>query len=159
MCIRDSFITAETLDRMKKVGSMPLMKISFDGIGYHNWMRNRKDAEESAMRAISLCLENGFRVKVQTNMNRRNSGCMYETVELLDSMGVDETRIIRTTEAPRWVQNAGDSCLSLQEYFDESLGLWQRYAQGEHRMDPVSYTHLDVYKRQRQRSLPASPTI
>ena len=81
------FINRETLDRMKAIGCMPLMKISFDGIGYHDWMRNRKGAEESAMRAISLCLESGFRVKVQTNMNRRNCGCMLETAEMLDSMG------------------------------------------------------------------------
>lgn len=128
------FINPEALDRMKKAGCMPLMKVSFDGIGYHNIMRNRKDAEESAIRAISLCLENGFRVKVQTNINRHNLECMDKTVEMLDAMGVDETRIIRTTEAPRWVQNAGNACLTLREYFDKALDLWQKYAKGNHRM-------------------------
>lgn len=115
------FINPEALDRMKKAGCMPLMKISFDGIGYHNIMRNRKDAEESAIRAIFLCLENGFRVKVQTNINRHNLECMDKTVEMLDAMGVDETRIIRTTEAPRWVQNAGNACLTLREYLTKRL--------------------------------------
>lgn len=129
------FINRDTLERMKALGCMPLMKISFDGIGYHDWMRNRKGAEESAIQAISLCLESGFRVKVQTNMNRRNSDCMLKTAEMFDSMGVDEMRIIRTTEAPRWVQNAGDACLTLREYFDEALGLWQKYSQGDHGMD------------------------
>ena len=110
------FLNRETLERMRSIGCMPLMKISFDGIGYHDWMRNRAGAEESALRAISLCLESGFRVKVQTNMNRRNRGSMLRTAELLDGMGVDEMRIIRTTEAPRWVQNAGNDCLTLREY-------------------------------------------
>ena len=64
-------------------------------------------AEETALRAIRLCVENGFPVKVQTNMNRRNRDSMLKTAERLDGMGVAEMRIIRTTEAPRWVQNAG----------------------------------------------------
>jgi len=36
-------------------------------------------------------------------------------------------RIIRTTEAPRWVQNAGDACLTLEEYFNEMLLFLQEY--------------------------------
>ena len=143
------FINREALARMKALGCMPLMKISFDGIGYHDWMRNRKGAEESALRAISLCLESGFRVKVQTNMNRRNIGCMCKTAELFDAMGVDEMRIIRTTEAPRWVQNAGDACLTLREYFDEALGLWQAYAQGDHRMNLTVWQIGTLYPRTR----------
>lgn len=128
------FITDETLARMKAIGCMPLLKISFDGIGFHDYMRNRKGAEDSALKAISLCLKNGFRVKVQTNMNRRNRESMLKTAEMLDSIGVDEMRIIRTTEAPRWVKNAGDACLTLREYFDETLTLWQKYSQKNHDM-------------------------
>ena len=128
------FINREALMRMKALGCMPLMKISFDGIGYHDWMRNHKGAEKTAMRAISLCLECGFRVKVQTNMNRRNHGSMLETAKVLDEMGVDEMRIIRTTEAPRWVQNAGDACLTFEEYFDEALTLWKEYAACDRKM-------------------------
>ncbi len=149
------FINRDTLYRMKTIGCMPLMKISFDGVGYHDWMRNREGAEESAMRAITLCLESGFRVKVQTNMNRRNRGCMLGTAEMLDSMGVDEMRIIRTTEAPRWVQNAGDSCLTLREYFDESLSLWQKYAQGKHRMDLTVWQVGTLYPKAKYYTLTA----
>ena len=149
------FINRETLDRMKAIGCMPLMKISFDGIGYHDWMRNRKGAEESAMRAISLCLESGFRVKVQTNMNRRNCDCMLKTAEMFDTMGVGEMRIIRTTEAPRWVQNAGDACLTLEEYFNESLFLWQKYAQGDHNMKLTVWQFGTLYPKSKFYTLTA----
>lgn len=64
------FIDRQALDRMKAIGCIPLMKISFDGLGYHDWMRAHQGAEETALRAIRLCVENGFPVKVQTNMNR-----------------------------------------------------------------------------------------
>ena len=114
------FINMAALERLKSIGCVPLVKISFDGIGYHD--------------AISLCIENGFPVKVQTNMNRRNCDAMLETAKKLDAMGVNEVRIIRTTEAPRWVQNAGDACLTFEEYFDKTISLWQQYALEAHDM-------------------------
>ena len=82
------FIARQALDRMKAIGCVPLMKISFDGLGYHDWMRAHQGAEETALRAIRLCGENGFPVKVQTNMNRRNRDSMLKTAERLDAMGV-----------------------------------------------------------------------
>ena len=94
------FITQKILDEMKEIGCRPLMKISFDGIGHHDWLRNRKDAEEDALRAVRLCIENGFPVKAQTNVHRLNLHTMLPTVKLLNDMGVREMRIIRTTEAP-----------------------------------------------------------
>lgn len=128
------FINMAALERLKSIGCVPLVKISFDGIGYHDWMRNHKGAEQTALNAISLCIENEFPVKVQTNMNRRNCDAMLETAKKLDAMGVNEMRIIRTTEAPRWVQNAGDACLTFEEYFDKTISLWQKYAAEAHDM-------------------------
>ncbi len=121
------FLTQEVLDEMKKADCRPLIKISFDGVGYHDWLRNREGAEQDALRAIRLCIENGFRVKAQTNVHRLNVHTMRQTAQLLGRMGVSEMRIIRTTEAPRWLQNAGDACLTLEEYFDQMLLFLQEY--------------------------------
>ena len=138
------FITQGILDEMKRIGCRPLMKISFDGIGHHDWLRNRKGAEEDALRAIRLCVENGFRVKAQTNVHRLNANSMLPTAKLLSEMGVSEMRIIRTTEAPRWVQNAGDACLTLEEYFDLMLDFMKAYIQTDCKMeiDIWNFAHL-----------------
>ena len=133
------FITEESLERMKAIGCVPLMKISFDGIGWHDWLRNRKGAEEDALRAISLCIENGFQVKAQTNVHRKNLECMHETVCVLDEMGVKETRIIRTTEAPRWEQNADGATLSFREYMDSMIELWKIYSKETHKMELTAW--------------------
>lgn len=129
------FLTQEILDEMKKIGCRPLIKISFDGVGHHDWLRNRKSAEKDALRAIRLCVENGFCVKAQTNVHRLNLESILSTAKLLDGMGVSEMRIIRTSEAPRWVQNAGDACLTLEEYFDAMLEFLQAYIQTDSKME------------------------
>lgn len=133
------FIDQAALDRMKNVGCVPLMKISFDGIGWHDWLRNRKGAETDTIRAVSLCVANGFPVMVQTNVHKKNIGVVLETVKMLDKMGVRETRVIRTTESPRWEQNANDSTLTFKEYMDAMLELWREYSKEEHEMKLTSW--------------------
>ncbi len=72
-------------------------------------------------------LQNGFRVKVQSNVHRKNVQSMLATAILLNDIGVEEMRIICTTESPRWVQNAGDACLTFEKYFDTMLEFIKDY--------------------------------
>lgn len=139
------YINQEALDRMKSIGCTPLIKISFDGIGHHDWLRNRKGAEADALRAIQLCIDNGFRVKAQTNVHRWNLDSMLPTARLLDQMGVEEMRIIRTTEVPRWNENARGATLELTEYFDRMLEFVGWYMKEEHRMSVDIWQFLFLF--------------
>lgn len=69
---------------------------------------------------------------------------MLQTAKLLDGMGVSEMRIIRTTEAPRWLKNAGNACLTLEEYFDAMLDFLRAYIQTDSKMeiDVWNFVHL-----------------
>jgi radical SAM protein with 4Fe4S-binding SPASM domain len=141
------YINQAMLDRMKEIGCNPLVKISFDGLGHHDWLRNRKGAEEDALRAIKLCVENGFRVKAQTNVHRRNIESMLATARLLDEMGVKEMRIIRTTEVPRWNENAKGATLDLDEYFDKMLDFVREYISEEHKMTIDIWQFMTIFPR------------
>ncbi len=105
-------LNQKTLDAFKELGCFPLIKISFDGVGYHNIIRQHPKAEELTIKAIKLCLENGFRVKAQVQVNRKN---------------VDAMRIIRTTEAPRWEKNSPQSSLTIEEYYERMLEFGKKY--------------------------------
>ncbi|MBE6596554.1 MAG: radical SAM protein [Ruminococcaceae bacterium] len=141
------YLDQAALDRMRRIGCYPLIKISFDGVGHHDWLRNRKGAEADALRAIRLCIDNGFRVKAQTNVHRKNIGAMLPTALLLDEMGVDEMRIIRTTEVPRWNENSGGATLGLEEYFDGMLEFAGKYSRGEHNMKIDIWQFLTLFPK------------
>lgn len=129
-----SFITEEMLEEFRALSMDVLIKISYDGIGHHDWLRNMPGAEEKAIRAIRLCKEKGFRVRVQTNVHRGNLEVMFDTVAEMDRLGVEEIRIIRTSETPRWKENGGDQCLGITEYYDEMLRLMERLVQEDFRI-------------------------
>lgn len=141
------FITQEALDRLRAIGCSPLIKISFDGVGHHDWLRNRKGAEEDALRAIRLCVENGFRVKAQTNVHRLNVSSMLPTAELLEGMGVEEMRIIRTTEVPRWNQNAKGAALDFSEYYDRMLEFTAEYVKESRSMNIDMWQFLTLFPK------------
>ncbi|MEG0215948.1 MAG: radical SAM protein [Hungatella sp.] len=143
------FITQEVLDEFKTFGCNPLMKISFDGLGHHDWLRAHQGAEADAIRAIKLCIQNGFAVKVQTNVHRKNMDSILKTADYMDSLGVKEMRIIRTTESPRWTQNAGDACLDLEEYYDVMLDFTKQYLQKPHKMEIDIWQFLMFYPQHR----------
>jgi len=130
-----SMITAEKLDAIREMGEMPRFKISFDGIGHHDWMRQANGAEESALRAIRRVKEKAMEVKIQTCLDRGNTGTLYDTVLLMESLGVEEMRIIRTSESPRWLTLANGIGLTPEEYFDVCLSFLERYCGEEHQMD------------------------
>ena len=120
-------LTQHMLDVFKELDCHPLIKISFDGLGYHNWIRQHPKAEDLTIKAINLCTKNGFRVKAQVQVNRKNVDVMMDTAKLLSDLGVDEMRIIRTTEAPRWEKNSPQSSLEFEEYYSRMLDFAKDY--------------------------------
>ena len=131
------FLGQEVLDQMKERGIRPLMKISFDGIGHHDWLRGRKGAEEDAIRSHPVCAGQMIFNDPDKCATRHNLDTLLETAKLMDSLGVWKMRIIRTSEAPRWKENAGDAALGLTEYYDRMLEFASAYMKTGCRMDVI----------------------
>ena len=51
---------------------------------------------------------------------------LFDTAALLDRLGAEEIRVIRTSESPRWAENGGELCLTIPEYYDALLELISR---------------------------------
>ena len=156
-----SRITDQLLEEFRKIGADPMIKISFDGLGFHDWMRGQEASRTSAsietktLGAIRLCIARGFRVFVQMNVNRLNLDCIPGSLEMLDEMGVYRTRLIRTTEAPRWMENikeVGDAkggLLSWEEYFDACLHITGSYLEKDRNMSLLMWNFGFVHSRKK----------
>jgi radical SAM protein with 4Fe4S-binding SPASM domain len=146
-------INQKMLDSFKEIGCFPLIKISFDGIGYHNWIRQHPKAEDLTIKAIKLCIQNGFRVKAQVQVNRKNLASMMPTAKLLNELGVSEMRIIRTTEAPRWEKNSPQSSLTIEEYYEEMIKFSKEYIASHMYMVVDIWQFIRLFPRQKIYSL------
>lgn len=122
-----SLIDAKMLDALAKLKSQPVFKLSFDGVGHHDWFRMRKGAEQDVLDKTKLLRENDFRVRWQSNVHRGNLDAMLPTARLGHVLGIESIRVIRTTEVPRWKEMGGDLCLSLAEYYDFALEFTRAY--------------------------------
>ena len=122
-----TFITEEILDEFILLNCYPLFKVSFDGLNHHDWMRYTKGIEEKTLDVVKLLHEKGFRVRIQMNLHKGNLDTALQTLIMFDQMGIEELRLIRTTEAPRWIQNGGDLCLDLEDYYKISLKIAKDY--------------------------------
>ena len=143
------FITQEVLDELKGIGCNAEMKLSFDGVGFHDWMRQRAGAEKRTVDAMELCVNNGFRVLSNTQVNRKNVHAMMPTAKLLDDIGVQGMRIIRTTEVPRWEENAANACLSLEEYYSRMLDFAVEYIHSDLGVNVVIWQYLGLMPQQK----------
>ena len=143
-------INQSLLDNFKAIGCYPLIKISFDGISYHNWMRNNQKAEDKTIEAIKLCIQNGFKVKVQTQVNNVNVASMEETAKMLDELGVSEMRIIRTTEVPRWTKNAPNASLNISDYYQKMLDFSLNYINSNCKMNIDIWQFMKLYPQKKE---------
>jgi radical SAM protein with 4Fe4S-binding SPASM domain len=116
-----SLITPEMLGEFARFECKPVFKLSFDGIGHHDWFRMKKGAEREVLDKTKLLRDKGFSVRFQTNVHKDNMDTILPTAKLADEMGVESIRVIRTTEALRWAEMGGDLCLSIKEYYDFAL--------------------------------------
>lgn len=122
-----AFLNEELLLFIKELHPRAQIMLSFDGIGTHDWLRQQIGSEQQVRQAIRLSKAAGFYVKINMNVNRRNRAVMFDSARMLIDLGVDEIRIIRTTEAPRWQLNASDNSLTPEEYYDFSAEFAAQY--------------------------------
>ncbi len=118
ICTNASLVTDGICDEIKTLGFSPMFRVSFDGVGVHDWMRRVPGAEEQALGKLALLKKHGFFVKVQYNVNRHTASALKKTARLLDGMGMDSIRIIQTGSSPRWAALGGEENYSYGEYYD-----------------------------------------
>lgn len=120
-------LTDEVLDAFEQRGLKPGFSISFDGLGWHDWMRGVKGAEEAALEALARCIRRGFYANVEMCLHRGNIGGLRETFRKLADIGVVDVKCSNVSLTPLWKQNSEGNALSRQEFTDAMLAYIPQY--------------------------------
>ena len=113
-----SLLTDELLDEFRKRSLKPQISISFDGIGWHDWMRGVKGAEEETIAAIKRVVRRDYIVNVSVCVHRGNLPVLAETAEKLTGLGVKKIVFEQISDTELWRRNAEGMELSEQEFCD-----------------------------------------
>lgn len=139
------FLTKEILEEFRRIGANPTIKISFDGLGSHDWMRDCKGAEETTLNAIRMCVEAGFETRVQYNVNSKTQEALEATVDLLDELGVSVVRVIRTSESARWVLTGLQEQWPPEKHMERMLQFAKNFIQKPHKIEVQLWQLMDLY--------------
>ena len=119
-----SLITNNFLNELNKRKIKPAFSVSFDGIGYHDWMRGVNGAEKQAIDAIKLLVKNGFYVIAVCCIHQGNIHILKDTVELMNNLGVNRVEVYRTAETLRWNSSPVENkSLSYKDCYDAYMDL------------------------------------
>ena len=114
-------LTSAVLDEFERRGLRPAISISFDGVGWHDWMRGIPGAEAAALRALKLCHERGLQTDVEMCIHRGNLSALPATIQALGEIGVEDLSIANVDETELWLRHSEGNSLSWTEYIDAML--------------------------------------
>lgn len=139
MCVKEIntngyTFTKEMVQELFDLDPSISMKISFDGIGTHEIIRRVKGSEKKALEAIQMCIDAGFKVVSQTQVNKITIDTLEQTLDLLDSIGVYKARLLKTMDTPRWVEGGYSEHFSFKDYYEECLKLTAKYLRKKRHM-------------------------
>ena len=121
-----ALVTDEFLDKLEQRSMRPNIQFSFDGVGWHDWMRGVPHAEQVAIDAMRRCKERGIPTSVSMVLCKHNAGCIRDTVNLLASLDVGSLKIGNAYPQGEW-QHQKEHWLSQAEAYEAFLEYIPQY--------------------------------
>lgn len=116
-----------TLDQFDRRSLHPGFAVSFDGLGWHNWLRRKENAEYEALNAIRLLITHDYQVAVSMCVHQGNIGDLQKNIEYLANLGVPLVNVSGITSTPLWLKNCEGNILSNEQYYDAMLRYIPQY--------------------------------
>lgn len=116
-----ALLSADVLDGLAERGQRPVVIMSFDGVGHHDWLRGVDGAERAVDRAIALCAERDFAAQAQVVLHRGNVGSLRETVRHLAAVGCSSVRVGHVNDTGEWLEHGRGMTLTRDEHLEAVL--------------------------------------
>lgn len=121
-------INQKFLDELKKRDLKPAFQISFDGVGFHDWMRGTDGAEQAAIDAFKILRENDFPFSSAMCLCKKNIGALRETVNFLAQQGCKAMKTQVSMQMGEWKAHDEDA-LTQEEGLQAYLDYLPKYAE------------------------------
>lgn len=135
------------LDEFERRGIKPEISVSFDGVGWHDWMRGVPGSEAATLQALQRCYERGFSTDVEVCVHRGNIHTLPQTLEALKRVGVKVVKISNVVQTPLWCKNSQGNALTEQEYIESMLPYITWYYKAGQPMESLSFANIIVMKK------------
>ena len=116
-------VNEKLLNQLDRMNVRPEFIMSYDGAGWHDWMRGVNGAEEAVNRAFSLCRDKGFPTQAEMCVHRQNIHTLRDSINHLASLGVGSLKVSGVMNTGEWKANreAEDNSLSFSEILSAYL--------------------------------------
>ena len=122
-------INDNLLDQLENRNIKAIFSISFDGVGWHDWLRGIPGAEEDAIRTFRLLQKRGFVCDIEMSIHKLNLKSIDGTVKLLAGLGIRQLKISPTSESGKWMEEEGKYTLSTPDLYEAYLDYVKGYKQ------------------------------
>ncbi|MBQ9251292.1 MAG: radical SAM protein [Clostridia bacterium] len=117
-------VDEKLLDTLEERGMHPSFQLSFDGVGWHDFLRGIPGAEERTLKALRLLNERGYKTSVSMCVHRKNAHTIRESINLLASLGVTAVKCGSMMNLGEW---AKDDVKDLQLSRAEEQAIFEAY--------------------------------
>lgn len=124
-------VTDALLEQLEARGIRPEFNMSFDGVGYHDWLRGVPGAEQAAEQAFLRCRAHGFPTGAEMCLFRRNADTLRESVKRLAGWGCSHLKVSPISNVGAWKEGGYGVAMPLEELYQRYLDyIPQYYADG-----------------------------
>ena len=110
-------VDADLLDGFESRGIKPEFPLSFDGLGWHDWLRGADGAETAVIAAMERLGARGFQMGVETALHTLNRHTLPATMGLLQRLGVGHWKTNPAADGGEWLKEGGRYNLSVDELY------------------------------------------
>lgn len=114
-------VTEKLLLELDGRGIHPEFNMSYDGEGWHDWLRGIEGAEETVKRAFLLCKKFGFPTGAEMCIHRQNKQTLRQSVRNLANWGCRSLKTNPISNVGAWSEHGYGEAISIAELYETYL--------------------------------------
>ena len=122
-----ALVKEQLLKELDARGVRPEFNMSYDGLGWHDWLRGVPGAEEAVDRAFRLCRDMGFPTASEMCIHQGNKHLLRASLQHLREVGCGSVKTVPVSDVGEWQKNGAGQSVTMDELFQIYLDYLPAY--------------------------------